>query len=388
MQISTYKQPLPSRPKAGEHKPGTSAADLIGLGNQASSIDVLLDSNDYKNIGERDAAKMLGYFTQAMQNQGFPWKLQVSSKEGLQGKLTGTKGLSDLDALRRLQKNEPVLFQPMRNLQLDLSSDSLGAIAAAGTASTGQDMASMNRLATLTKNTRVSPGSQGVELRHGEPVLVRNLSELKLLYQMYNLDEKVTSKETVAQAAHQLSYFNQQAGDYGWRFYQKDDSNDVGRIAKSFYRNALRGAAMGVAVGTVVGLPLGVLTQSLHNGLLALGASGAAFGVYGAIEGVRTAAKGKPLNTVQALDKILNNQPLEIQETQMRSVGVPVVGKISWFSDRSQASTVVGPQELDTMYWMQNQAAKPDDPPPAPPKPTTLIIDQSQHYYSLPNLHR
>ena len=144
MQISNYKQPLPKRP---EHKPPTSAVDLIGLGNQASSIDVFLDSDEYKNISERDAAKMLGYFTQAMQNQGFPWKLQVSSKEGLQGKLTGTKTLSDLEALRRLQKEEPVLFQPMRNLQLDLSSDSLGAIAAAGTASTGLSVASSSVVA-------------------------------------------------------------------------------------------------------------------------------------------------------------------------------------------------------------------------------------------------
>lgn len=383
MQISNYKQPFPKRP---EHKPPTSAVDLIGLGNQASNIDVLLDSNEYKNINERDAAKMLGYFTQAMQNQGFPWKLQVSSKEGLQGKLTGTNTLSDLQALRRLQKDEPVLFQPMRNLQLDLSSDSLGAIAAAGTASTGQDMASMNRLATLTKNTRVTPGSQGVELRHGEPVLVRNLSELKLLYQMYNLEEKNVSKDTVGQAAHQLSYFNQQAGDYGWRFYQKEDTNAAGRIATQMYRNSIRGAAMGVAAGSMVGLPVGLLTQSLNNGLMVLGAGALAFGLYGAVEGLRTARKGKPLNTVQALDKVLKNEALEVQETQMRSIGVPVVGKISWFSDRGKACSIEGPQELDTLFWMQNQAAKPEDPPAPPPPPTTVVLDHSQHYYNLPNL--
>lgn len=385
MQINNYKQPVPTRPRP-EHKPPTSAVDLIGLGNQASSIDILLDSGEYKNIPERDAAKMLGYFTQAMQNQGFPWKLQVSSKEGLQGKLTGTNTLSDLQALRRLQKEEPVLFQPMRNLQLDLSSDSLGAIAAAGTASTGQDMASMNRLATLTKNTRVTPGSQGVELRHGEPVLVRNLSELKLLYQMYNLEEKVVSKDQVGQAAHQLSYFNQQAGDYGWRFYQKEDTGNAGRIAQAMYRNAIRGAAMGVAAGSMVGLPIGVLTQSLHNGLMTLGVGALAFGIYGAVEGARTAAKGKPLNTVQALDKVLKGSPLEVQETQMRSIGVPVVGKISWFSDRGKACTIEGPKELDTLFWMQNQAAKPEDPPAQPPPPTTVVLDHSQHYYNLPNL--
>lgn len=373
-------------PNTKPPKQSSSAADLIGLGSNASNIDIYLGGEEYQNVGERDAARMLGYFTQAMQAQGFPWRLQESTQDGLRGKLTGTQALADIDALRKLQKGEPVIFQPMRNLQLDLSSDSLGAIAAAGSLGGGQEMTSMARLATITKNTRVTPGSQGVELKHGEPVVVRNLSELKLLYQMYNPEEKVKSKDQVAQAAHQLAYFNQQAGDYGWRFFEKDSENALGRMAKAFYRNGLRGAAMGVAVGAMIGLPVGIITQSLRNGLLALGLGTGAFSLYSGVEGVRTAAKGKPLNTVQALDTILKGKPLEMQETQMRGIGVPVLGKISWFSDRGKASTVTGPQELETFWWMQNQAAKPEDPPAPPPPPTTVVLDQSQHYYQLGRL--
>jgi hypothetical protein len=37
-------------------------------------------------------------------------------------------------------------------------------------------------------------------------------------------------------------------------------------------------------------------------------------------------------SSVQALDAVLKEQPLEVQETQMRGIGVPVVGKVSWFS--------------------------------------------------------
>ena len=367
-------------------KQSTSAADLIGLGSSAANIDVYVGGEEYQNISERDGAKMLGYFTQAMQAQGFPWRLQESTQEGLQGKLTGKKSMADIDALRRLQKGQPVIFQPMRNLQLDLSSDSLGAIAAAGSLGAGQEMTSMSRLATITKNTRVTPGSQGVELSHGEPVLVRNLSELKLLYQMYNPEEKIKTKDPVARAAHQLSYFNQQAGDYGWRFFQKDDSNSFGRMSKAFYRNSLRGAAMGVAVGAMIGLPVGIITQSLRNGLLALGAGTAAFSLYSGVEGVRTASKGKPLNTVEALDTILKDKPLQIQETQMRGIGVPVLGKISWFSDRGKDSTITGAKELDTFYWMQNQAAKPEETPAPPPPPSTVYIDNSVNHYHIPNL--
>lgn len=382
-------RPLAQQPLGGPkptQAPKNSALDAIGLGSSVANIDVYLDGDEYKSIDEHSAARMLGHFTQAMQAQGFPWRLYASSKEGLSGKLTGTKPLSDLDALRRLQRGEAVLFQPMRNLQLDLSSDSLGAIAAAGTLSPGSDMSSVSRLAALSKNTRVSPGSQGYELKHGEPVEVKNLAELKLLYQMYSPQETITTKNPVARAASQLAYFNQQQGDYGWRFYQKDQSNALGRIAKQMYQNGLKGAAMGAAVGAMVGLPLGLVTQSLQNFLLAVGLSSGAFALYGGAEGARTAAKGKPLNTVAALDAVLKKQPLEFQETQMRSVGVPVLGKVSWFSDRGANNTVSSPEELETFYWMQNQAAKqPEEPkPPAPTAPTTIVIDQSQHYYPHP----
>lgn len=367
---------------AARPKPLPSAAEFIGLGGKASSIDVFLDSADYKNIDERNAAKMLGHFTQGMQAQGFPWRLKVASKEGLQGKLQGTQELSDLDALLRLQKGESVIFQPMRNLRLDLSSDSLGALAAAGTAA-GTDVASMNKLATVSKNTKVTAGNQGFELRFGEPVEVKNLAELKLLHQMYNPAVQPDSKNPVAQAAHQLSYFNQQEGDYGWRFYQKDEGGATPRIAKAFYKNALRGAAMGAAVGAMIGAPIGLFTQSLNTFLAATGIAAGGFALYGGVDGARTAAKGKPLNTVEALQSVLNEKPVQVQETQMRSIGVPILGKVSWFSDRGKSSTVANGAELDTMFYLQNQAAKIEQPAkPEPPKPpTTVIIDQSQHFY-------
>jgi hypothetical protein len=74
----------------------------------------------------------------------------------------------------------------------------------------------------------------------------------------------------------------------------------------------------------------------------------------------------------------------------MRSVGVPILGKVSWFSDRGKSSTVANGAELDTMFYLQNQAAKIELPAkPEPPKPpTTVIIDQSQHYYGNLGFHR
>lgn len=363
-----------------------SAADLIGLNGTKSNMDVFLGSDEYRNIPERDAAKMLGHFVQGMQVQGFPWRLYASSQEGLQGKLTGQKQLSDTDALLRLQREEPVLFQPMRNMQLDLSADSIGAIAAAGAIGSGTQLTGMERMANLTRSTRVSPGSQGIEVRHGEPIEVRNLRELKLLYQMYHLEEKLTTKDPVGRAAQQLAYFNQQAGEFGWRFYQHDDGNAFGRIAKSAYQDGVRGGLIGLAVGATVGIPVGLFTRSLPYFGAAVGLGALGFGLMGALQGGRTAAKGKPLNTVQALDALLSGKEIQVQETQLRGIPAPIISKMSWLTDRGLPNTVKDTKDLERLFWMQNQNAK-EDPPPSPPekpKPNVVVIDQSQHYYQSP----
>lgn len=375
----------PSPPQTFARKPpAATAVDLVGLGGKAADIDLLLDSPEYQNIEERQAAKMLGHFTQTMQNQGFPWRLKVSAEEGWQARLSGVVEISDLEALRRLQQGKSVIFQPMRNLRLDLSSDSLGAIAAAGTAA-GSDVASVNKLATMSKNTRVTAGNQGFELRFGEPIEVDNLAELKLLHQLYNPAAKPDSKNPIPTAAHQLSYFNQQDGEYGWRYFEKTENGTAKRMTRAFYKNALRGAAVGVAVGAMIGAPIGLLTRSLNALLWSAGIGAGTFSLYGGLDAARTASKGKPLNTVEALQAVVEGKPIEFQETQMRSIGVPILGKVSWFSDRGKSSTVNNPEELNAFYYIQNQAAKIEQPAkPEPPKPPSLVvIDQSQHYYHL-----
>jgi hypothetical protein len=378
MRIS--QTPTPNKPQA---KP--TATGLLGLNGTTTNIDVYLGGSDYQNVPEHQSAKMLGHFTQTMQDQGFPWRLFEATKEGLQGKLTGQQTISDLDALRRLQQGKGVIFQPMRNLQLDLSSDSIGALAAAGSVG-GGDTSSINKLANLTKNTRVQAGNQGFEVSHGEPIEVRNTAELKLLYQMYNPEEKLTSKDEVAKTAHHLAYFNKQSGDFGWRYYAKDDSNPVGRVVKAFGKNALRGAAMGAALGASLGAFLGLFTSSISNAAWLFGLSTAGFALYEGYGPAQAAAKGKPLTTVEALDRLVNKSPVEFQETQMRSIGIPIVGKLGRSSDRGKASTIHDPSELETFWRMQNQGAPEEEKPPEPPKPTVVVVDQSVHHHHYPRL--
>jgi len=51
-------------------------------------------------------------------------------------------------------------------------------------------------------------------------------------------------------------------------------------------------------------------------------------------------------------------------------VGVPIIGKISWFSDHGKGSNIASASELETFYYMQNQAAKMPGKPEEKPKPT------------------
>jgi hypothetical protein len=133
----------------------------------------------------------------------------------------------------------------------------------------------------------------------------------------------------------------------------------------------------------VVGVPLGLVMRSLPAFATCALVGAAAFGLYGAIDGMRTAAKGKPVNTVEALDSVLEGKPVEFQETHMRGFGVPVFGKVSWVSDRGPSSTVSNPADLETFFWMQNRAAK-EDPPPPPEKPKSNLLIPQPHVVLVP----
>ncbi len=379
---------ITAMPRTAPRPSPSKVLDELRLGTNHPKIDVHLNGDEYRAIALKDAAKMLGYFSQKMQDQGFPWKLKVAVDQGDDNFRAGAD-VSDLDALKQLQQGKPVMFQPMRNLQLDLSSDSLGALAAAGALGTGTEIAGMARLAAISKTTRVTPGSQGIELKYGEPVVVSNFSELKLLYQMYNPDEKVTSKNEVAKAANQLSYFTQKtaSGQYPWRFYKESDTNTAGRVATAVARSAVKGGAMGAGVGALVGAPLAFFARDWSFVLGAVGVGAAGFALYSAQQAARTAAKGEGVNAVEALERVLNGQEVVLQETEIRSVGVPIFGKISWFSDHGPGSKISSTSELDTFYWMQNQDAKEEPKPEVKPAiPSVLVIHQ--HYGDEVNINR
>lgn len=347
-------------------------------------LDIHLDQPEYQNVPDLAAARMLGHFTQTMQNQGYPWKLHAAEPAGDQGFKKGAL-VSDLEALARLKNGKALLLQPMRDLQLDLSSGSLTAVATAGTLAGGQ-LAPLGTVADYSKNTQVSAGSQGISLKFGEPLVINSYAELKLLNQMYDSEQKIQGGSVTAKAAHQFSYFTQKTvgSAYPWRFYRKDDGNPLLRVGKSTAKGLLSGAAVGAALTGVVGgiLALGFRDPSYLWGAAAIGAGLGA--VRGGYDAAQTSLKGNPINAVEALEQVLSNQEVMFQESRARSIGLPIVGKISWFADHGKASSINSVEELNTFYYMQSGAEPPKAPEPKKqesPAPTVLVLDQSTHHH-------
>ena len=116
-------------------------------------------------------------------------------------------------------------------------------------------------------------------------------------------------------------------------------------------------------------------------------------GAYKGLDSARVATKGVAVNAVEGLERVLEGKPVVLQQTQMRSVGVPIVGKVSWFSDYGKGSTIASTTDLDTFYYMQNQAAKlpseKEEPKKEEPKQPIVIVNEvtvhnEQHTHAAP----
>lgn len=366
--------------KANEAPQAKTDSLLDHFRGRYDKLDIHLEGPEYQDVPDLSAAKMLGHFTQTMQNQGYPWRIHSAVADGDKGFHKGER-LSDMEALVRLRKGEPVLMQPMRDLQLDLSSGSFTAIAAAGTA-TGTQLSGLGAVADLSKSTQVSAGSQGIALKFGEPLVVNNFAELKLINQLYDSEQKLEGASETAKAAHQLSYFTQKTvgSAYPWRFYAQDDGNTALRVSKATAKGLLTGAAVGGAVGAGLGglLALGLRNFNFLSGAVAVGAAIGA--IRGGYDSAQTSLKGTPLNAVEALGNVLEGKEVVFQESRARSIGLPIMGKISWFADHGKGSSINSVDELNTFYYMQSGAELPKPAPEKKPQaPTVLVVDQSVH---------
>jgi len=329
---------------------GKKIGEVIDPDLYHDKIDISLKHKSYKNITVDEAAKMLGYFTQKMQNAGFPWGVYVVKGDNLKQR----EQISEMEALMRLQQGKEILLQPMRNLQLDISADSLSAVSKIG----GDPLKKVDDVATLSKNTKVSAATEGIEVRFGEPVEVKNFGELKLLYQMYNPDEKIEEKNELGKAAHELSFFTKKTlgTNYPWRFIKETTGSKIARTLRTAFSKALPGAVLGAGIGLVIGGPIGLLTGAwaTTGALVSYGA--AIGGGLMAADGARAAQKGKDINAFETLARVLDHKPVIFQERRSHCVSLPILGNFTWYTDHGKGSVISSPAELELFNKMQDQS--------------------------------
>lgn len=333
-------------------------------------IEIPLQHDNYTNISLDEAAKMMGYFTQKMQNLGFPWSLYEIKEHRMKRR----SKISELEALRRLQDGKEVLFQPMRNMQLDLSPESIGAAAKLG----GEQLKPVGDVATLTSGTKVSAGGEGFEVRYGAPVIIKNFGELKFLYELYNPDavsekdkkEAEPSKiivvgdykppepkeDTFGKTAHNLSYYAQKTMGtaHPWRFIKEGDGTAI-RMLKGLFNRGLPGALIGAGVGIAIGGPIGLFTGSWSTAITLASYGAMIGGGLMSFEGARDAIKGVDINAFETLSRVLEKKPVMLQERKKHSVNLPVLGNFSWYNDYGKGSVIRSPEELELFTKMQNQ---------------------------------
>ncbi|MCE7869236.1 hypothetical protein DYH09_02540 [bacterium CPR1] len=351
--------------------------DLIG-GVTDDRIQIDLSGPEYQSIEPRQADQMLGFFTEKLKEQGFPWRLRAAELQE-DGQLKMRRKISLHDAIHALEKGQPIFLEPMRKLNMSINADSLTAVAMAGGAMGGAAAEGLKQTATGAKDAKLG-ASNGIEVKFGAPIAVSNHAELKLVYQMYNPEEKMSETNPVAKAAHQLSSFTtkRMGSSYPWRFYKKADTNLVVRVAKASLKAGVSGALFGGVTGAIVGgLAGGIFGNwQLWEPFAKLGALAA--GGWSTLNAARMAAKGDPLNVVEALERITHGQSVVLQETQIHTATVPFFGSINWFSDRDVGSTVDTVQSLDRLYWVLNPDKKVEEkkqePGPQTKKDVQVIV--------------
>lgn len=335
-------------------------SSTLGLQDKLESsqdpVDHYLSSQPFSSISRKEAAAMMNFFAGKMHEQGHPWRLfSVDTNEK-------PKQLHELDAIKRLEQGQPVEFRPYMSRQMELTTDSIDELSPAGALGSGYEPPPVGQ-------TVANPGFLGLEHANGKSTVVHNLAELKLMHQLYagqSQEDQLNlaqSDREISEAVKNLSTFARSHGTTSWRFLNQADRPSAARLGWDVAKGSIGGLALGAALGGIIGAPISMWTGSWmpFQGLTAAGA--AVFSVLKGKEAYVQASKGSSLNGLETLHRLVDNQPVTIQRTQLRSVGLPVIGKITSFNDYGQAATISSLEDLQTLADIHQKPA-----PKAPEK--------------------
>jgi hypothetical protein len=234
---------------------------------------------------------------------------------------------------------------------MEVTTDTLDSLSPAGALGSGNDMPDLHE-------TVLHPGFLGLEASYGKPVELNSIAELKLLHDLYAAGPEIPVNDRTTDTIDSLSTFTRQRDTTAWRFYNQEARPSILGQTWETLKGVGGGLLLGAALGGVIGGPLGLWTESWST-FLGLTTAGAAwFGQQRGREAWQESQKGQPLNALETLDRVLNDKPTVIQKTQLRSVGLPVLGKFTWHTDYGPGASVANSEELHLLSDIHSQ------PPP------------------------
>ncbi len=326
---------------------------------QPDPLEKLLNSPDFRNISDEEAAKMLGYFSKTMRSKGFPWVYKAK----INGKL---KEISDLEVLFKLKRGETVYFYPKRIVNINLSGTDLEKLAKLSPESTA--------LKNLSKALKDREGAAkldepiGREVSDGGAIPVKSYAELKLLYQLFNPSAKLQTDSETAKTLKAMTKFvvEKFGSKYPWRFYSAKAS--LKDKIEGFFRVAGKKILIGGLIGFAFSSPILILasllsdiplTETLGTGMLAATVIGAGIGtLYGLKDGLHEAKLGKEIGPIEALRRLMRGQNVKFQQKKVHSMTFPIVNKVVWQTNYRQPVTVKNADDLillkDVYYGDQN----------------------------------
>ncbi|MCL5054421.1 MAG: hypothetical protein M1169_00535 [Firmicutes bacterium] len=310
--------------------------------------EALKNDPNYQNISSEDVSRYLNYLFVAETKKGFPWYAYRPAEKG-----SKRAPISPLEVYTRMESGKPIAFSRKQKVAFAMGDLALSAVALG-------PQSAMANLAQQSISGGWQPKMMDREQSTAPEIYIPNKAYLKLLYQIHSGDIPKDASSEVVKTAKDLSVFIKKgkSSSYFFEFHvpERKWKDKLGSAFKAFDHDAVHSAMLGVglgAVGSLFGGFLGHTLVAMMGGYLITMVGGAALGAL--IGGLRSAMKswdrsnGKKIHELDAMDRLLKEQPVNFQEDEFKSYNIPLVGTYASTKLHSQPSKVSNTKELSIL---------------------------------------
>jgi hypothetical protein len=332
------------------HKVGSTSPSHYNALEEALKTDP-----EYKDISPEDVSKYLNYLFVEETKKGFPWYAYRPPENGAK-----RAAISPFEVFQRMESGKPITLIRKQKVAFAMGDLILSAAAmgpkVAGLGASG----ALGNVAAQSISGGWQPKMMDREKTTAPEIYIPNKAYLKLLYQIHTGTLSKKDSSEIANSGKDLSVFIRKGKSsiYFWEYHipERKWKDKLGSAFKAFDHDAAHSAMVGIGIGALGGLLGGVLGPGIIGilGGYAL-ATACGAGVGALIGGLRSAIRtwdrknGKQIHELDALDRIISNQPVNFQEDEFKSYNIPLVGTYASNKLHSQPNRVTNEKELSIL---------------------------------------